>query len=163
MHWNTCLDNGSLRTILPSFYISMFKLRITNWILCWKMVSMKNFNYVNWKLDAHITQVTFFSIHPRVTSVWTGSVHVMTRVPVATVTTHFFTLHTIRVIAAFCKESGEYRQRKSSQLNKFLKMTIGILGHSYSAKPILAICKIEQNYQLRHSRCYHSSSYLTEG
>ena len=36
MHWNTCLDNGSLRTILSSFYNSMFKLRITNWILCWK-------------------------------------------------------------------------------------------------------------------------------
>ena len=72
--------------------ISMLK-QYTNYNLdsLLKMVYMTNF----------ITQVTFISIHPRVTSVWTGSVHVMTRFPVATVTTHFFTLHTIRVIAAF--------------------------------------------------------------
>ena len=61
----------------------------------------------------HITQVTFISIHSRVTSVWTGSVHVMTRFPVATVTTHVFTFHTIRVIDAFCKESTEFREYKS--------------------------------------------------
>ena len=71
------------------------------------MVYMTNF----------ITQVTFISIHPCVTSVWTGSVHVMTRFPVATVTAQFFTLHTIRVIAAFCKDSTEYRKNKP-QLNQ---------------------------------------------
>ena len=57
------------------------------------------------ELDPRITFITFISVHPRVTSVWTGSVHVMTRFPVATVTTQFFTLHTVCVIAAFCKGS----------------------------------------------------------
>ena len=61
--------------------------------LCLKNVERKRY--------PRITQVTFISIQPRVTSVWTGSVHVMTRFPVATVTAQFFTLHAIRLIGTF--------------------------------------------------------------
>ena len=165
MHWTTCRDNVSLRTILSNLYLTvqvLYSLQIGSCVEN-GLYDKPYLNNVKWKLDTQITQVTFLSIHPRVTSVWTGSVHVMTRFPVATVTTHFFTFQTIRVIAAFCKELGEYKQRKSSQLNKLKTLTIGILGHSYSARPILAICKIEQNCQLLRSICCHSSSYLTEG
>ena len=69
------------------------------------MFEKGRFLFLYKELDPRITFITFISVNPRVTSVWTGSVHVMTRFPVATVTALFFTLHTVRFIAAFCKVS----------------------------------------------------------
>ena len=70
--------------------ISILK-QITLYILCWKWfkydkLCVKN---VERKLDPNITQVTFISIHPRVTSVWTGSGHVITLYTTTTVTTMY--------------------------------------------------------------------------
>ena len=103
-------------------------------IQIWQTLS----NHVERKLYPHITQVTFISIHPCVTSVWTGSVHVMTRFPVATVTTQFFTLHTVRFIAAFCNGVTTYRQNK---FKNWIYQNI----HAH-ARNTLVMSKIQQNY-----------------
>ena len=75
-----------------------------------------NLNFVEWKLYLHITQVTFISAHPRVTSVWTGSGHVITLYTTTTVTASF-TIHAVCVNITPCNISWVHYRRKQEQLS----------------------------------------------
>ena len=97
------------------------------------------------ELDPSITFITFLSVNPRVTFFWTGSVHMMTRIPVATVTAQFFTLHTVRVVVAFC-DGTKIQTEQILTTKKFKKQTIGVMNIHAQVRSTLVICKIDQNF-----------------
>ena len=53
---------------------------------------------------AYLTFITFITNYSYVTSVYTTSVHVMTLLAVATVTTRLATFQSIHIVGAFFKE-----------------------------------------------------------
>ena len=68
---------------------------------------------------AYLTHITFITKHSYVTSVYTTSVHVMTLLAVATVTTDLATFQSIHIVGAFFKEIKKIKHAWKWSLEHF--------------------------------------------